>query len=171
MLFGTARKSRKIRSIDHYFIHCSCSHSLVETVQTRQNTQNAPCVLRAATLKLALDEHPSTEVRVRSASLVDAHAHGNEVLELVEVLLAALVEIPQLEVLLDEVRVGALGDVVLDKCSLVPILADGMRVGIGGAYVAELGTLLDLLLGFDHVAEGVHHLLDLGLADLSLCEC
>jgi hypothetical protein len=52
---------------------------------------------------------------VRSASLVDAHAVGNELLELVEVLLAALVEVPQLEVLLDEVRFRALGDVVLNK--------------------------------------------------------
>ena len=50
---------------------------------------------------------------MRSASLVDAHSLGNEVLELVEVLFAALVEVPQLEVLLDEERVGALGDVVL----------------------------------------------------------
>lgn len=50
---------------------------------------------------------------MRSASLVDGHPPGNEVLELVEVLLAALVEVPQLEILLDEVSVGALGDVVL----------------------------------------------------------
>ena len=45
---------------------------------------------------------------MRSASLVDGHPPGNEVLELVEVLLAALVEVPQLEILLDEVSVGAL---------------------------------------------------------------
>ena len=52
---------------------------------------------------------------MRSASLVDTHAVGNELLELVEVLLAALVEVPQLEVFLDELRIRAVGDVILDK--------------------------------------------------------
>ena len=71
-------------------------------------------ILNARTaLELPLNEHPGTEVRVSGAGLVDSHTLGNEPLELVEVLLAALVEIPQLEVLLDEVRVGAVGDVVL----------------------------------------------------------
>lgn len=73
-------------------------------------------------LKLALNEYPGTEVRVRGAGLVDSHALGNEPLELIEVLLAALVEVLQLEVLLDEVRVGAVGDVVLKRSLLVPLL-------------------------------------------------
>ena len=69
----------------------------------------------ALDLALALDGHPGAKVRVRGAGLVDAHALGNEPLELVEVLLAALVEVPQLEVLRDEEGVGAVGDVVLEK--------------------------------------------------------
>lgn len=36
---------------------------------------------------------------------------------------------------------------------------------------AELGALLDLLLGLDDAAEPVHHLLDLGLPDLGLWKC
>ena len=52
---------------------------------------------------------------VNLASLIDRPPLGNKPLELVEVLLAALVEVPQLEVLLDEVRVGALGDFVLEE--------------------------------------------------------
>ena len=79
-----------------------------------------PCLQRLSSvagtaLELALDGHPGAKVRVRSAGLVDAHALGNEPLELVEVLLAALVEVAQLEVLRDEEGVGAVGDVVLEK--------------------------------------------------------
>lgn len=108
-------------------ISLSCSHRLVATqpLSTALQKQKeelvyskTPHVQRSilngrAALELTLNEHPGTEVRVSGAGLVDSHTLGNEPLELVEVLLAALVEIPQLEVLLDEVRVGAVGDVVL----------------------------------------------------------
>ena len=51
---------------------------------------------------------------MRGAGLVDGLALlGDEPLELVEVRLAALVEVAELEVLRDEEGVGAVGDVVL----------------------------------------------------------
>lgn len=118
------------------------------------------CLQRGSALALGLDGHPGTEVRVCGASLVDAHALGNEVLALVDVLLAALVEVPQLEVLLDEVRVGALGDFVLEIACQVPLGTGGMV--IWDTDVGELGALLDLLLGLDH------RLLALGVQDLGL---
>ena len=79
------------------------------------------CVSTAIPLELPLRPHPSSKVRVNFASLIDRPPLSNEPFELVEVLLAALVEVPQLEVLLDEVRVGALGDFVLGVCVRISV--------------------------------------------------
>lgn len=84
-----------------------------------QNVRISPTSVSVAgtalDLALALDGHPGAKVRVCGAGLVDAVALGNEPLELVEVLLAALMEVAQLEVLRDEEGVGAVGDVVLEN--------------------------------------------------------